>query len=62
MTSPHPLYANMSREDIAQSMLSSTKELQTVFRQRASQAREIKKVPQESIDELHKLGFFQALQ
>jgi 3-hydroxy-9,10-secoandrosta-1,3,5(10)-triene-9,17-dione monooxygenase len=62
MTLNNELYANMQKDDIAAAMLSAVIELQPLFRERAAQAREIRKVPPESIDDLKNIGFFLALQ
>lgn len=43
-------------------MMAAIKELQPVFRERASQTRKERKVPQASIDALQDIGFFLALQ
>ncbi len=62
MPQVHNIYDNMQKEDIAQAMLSAIQELQPSFRERASLAKEIRRVPDESIEELKNVGFFLALQ
>ncbi len=62
MPQVHNIYDNMQKEDIAQAMLSAIQDLQPSFRERASLAKEIRRVPDESIEELKNVGFFLALQ
>ncbi len=45
-----------------ETMMAAIKELQPVFRERAPQTRQERKVPQASIDALQEIGFFLALQ
>lgn len=50
------------QQQIADTMLAKIIELQPKFRERADKTRELRKVPDESIQELEDIGFFLALQ
>jgi 3-hydroxy-9,10-secoandrosta-1,3,5(10)-triene-9,17-dione monooxygenase len=62
MPQVHNIYNNMNKDDIAQAMLSAIQDLQPSFRERAPLAKEIRRVPDESIEDLKNVGFFLALQ
>ena len=62
MTTENSLYAGMSKAMIAESMHKAVLGLQDTFRSRAADTKQLRRVPQESIQALQDIGFFLALQ